>query len=91
MTALHATITQVGHILIDNDYYYQPYSDNDPYFIGYADLDDDTIPVEGLIYATCETKAEAEIYTKKLVHLAEQYNHSLLRTVYSFTEYLEMI
>ena len=81
---------QVGHILIDNDYYYQPYSDNDPYFVGYADMDDDTIPVEGLIYMTCDTKEEAKLASEKLVHLAELYNHSLLRTVYSFTEWLDI-
>lgn len=81
---------QVGHILVDNDYYYQPYSDNDPYFVGYADMDDDTIPVEGIIYATCDTKEEAKTITEKIIRLAESYNGSLLKTVYSFTEWLDM-
>lgn len=81
---------QVGHILIDSGYYYQPYSDNEPYFIGYSDLDDDTIPVEGLVYATKDTKEEAAQITKELVKAAETYCHSLLRTVYTFTEYLDM-
>jgi len=81
---------QIGHILIDNDYYYQPYSDNDPYFVGYTDMDDDTLPPEGIVYATCDTREEAEIISKKLIHEAENYNHSLLRTTYSFTEYLDI-
>jgi len=82
---------QIGHILIDNDYYYQPYSDNDPYFVGYADMDDDTIPVEGLVFATCETKEEAGAITNKLIQDAEAYNKSLLKDLYTFTEYLEII
>lgn len=83
--------TQVGHILIDSDYYYQPYSDNDPYFIGYADLDDDSLPPEGIEYATADTKEDAARISAELIKAAEDYNKSLLKEVYTFTEYLEII
>ena len=81
---------QVGHILIDNDYYFQPDSDKEPYFVGYTDLDDDSIPVEGLIFATVETKEDAAKVSDRLIKAAEAYNKSLLKDVYSFTDFLEM-
>ena len=77
--------------MIDNDYYYQQYSENDPYFVGYEDLDDDTLPPEGLVYATADTKEEAAKITEELIKAAKAYNKSLLKELYSFTEYLEMI
>ena len=80
---------QIGHIAIDNDFNEQPYSD-EPYFIGYSDMDDDSIPVEGLIFATTETKEAAEKVRDELIKAAEAYNKSLLKDVYTFTDYLEM-
>ena len=81
---------QIGHITIDNDYNDQPYTDNEPYFIGYSDMDDESIPVEGLVFATTETKEEAEKVRDELIKAAEAYNKSLLKDVYTFTDYLEM-
>ena len=82
--------TEVGHIWIDNDYIYQPYSDNDPYFVGYSDMDDDTIPPEGIEYAVVKTKEEADQIADYLIKAAEAYNNSLLKDLYTFTEYLDM-
>ena len=90
-SALHGFTTEVGHISIDNDFYYQPYSDNDPYFVGYADMDDDTIPPEGIEYKVCKTKKEADQVADYLIKAAESYNKSLLKPVYSFTEYLDFM
>ena len=90
MIASHSTTTEVGHIWIDNDYYYQPYSDNEPYFVGYSDMDDDTIPPEGIEYAACTTKEEADQIANYLIDQAEKYNRSMLKELYSFTEYLDM-
>jgi hypothetical protein len=91
MTALHSTTTNRGHIDISNNYYYEPYNDDEPYFVDYADMDDDTIPPEGIIYAVCNTREEATKIENKLVKAAEDYNKSLLKEVYTFTEYLELI
>lgn len=82
--------TEIGHIWIDNDYFYQPYDDDDPYFVGYSDMDDDTIPPEGIEYKVCSTKEEAAEVERFLIQAAENYNNSLLKTVYTFTEYLDM-
>lgn len=81
---------QEGNILIDNDYYYQPDSDNDPYFVGYSDLDDDTIPPEGIVYGTADTKEDAARISAELIQAAAAYNKSLLKDIYTFTEYLEI-
>lgn len=91
MTALHGMTTEVGHIWIDNDYYYQPYSDNEPYFVGYSDLDDDTLPPEGIEYAAVRTKEEADAITNYLIQQAEAYNNSLLKGVYTFTDWLDFV
>lgn len=82
--------TEIGNIFIDKVANYQPYSDNEPYFVGYADLDDDILPPEGLVYAVCNTKEEAAEIEKDLIKAAEEYNKSLLSEVYTFTEYLEV-
>ena len=82
--------TEVGHIWIDNDYIYQPYSDNEPYFVGYSDMDDDTIPPEGIEFAAVKTKEEADQIADYLIKAAEAYNNSLLKDLYTFTEYLDM-
>ena len=89
-SAVHGFTTEVGHIWIDNDYMYQPYSDNDPYFVGYSDMDDDSIPPEGIEYRACKTKEEADQVAEYLIKAAEAYNKSLLKDLYTFTEYLDM-